>query len=408
MNRVLGIVAEYNPFHNGHKFHLEQSKKEANADYTIAVIGGNFTQRGDASLVNKWAKAEMALQAGIDLVLELPVVYATSSAENFAEGAIRLLENLKIVDSVSFGSEIGELEILDSIADVLNKEPKEFSAILQKELKNGDSFPKARENAIIKYFKNSDNYSAILSEPNNILAIEYLKALRKYKSSIDPITIKRENSDPNTNRIKNGFASSSEIRRLIYNKENVKTLIPKTTFNILKTSIKNGELITGIEDFEQAIIYNLRTMTLEQIANIPDVSEGLENKIKKAVNENSYLENIIDEIKSKRYTETRVRRILLHSLLGISKKDVEVSKRTIPYARVLGFNAQGKKMISAISKKNPKLNIIISVKNFVDKSSNKNHLNMLSTDVLATNVYTLAYRENSPANLDFTEKVIKY
>ena len=238
MNKVLGIVAEYNPLHNGHLYHLEQSRREAGCDYTIAVIGGNFTQRGDASLVNKWAKAEMALQAGVDVVLELPTIYATSSAENFAEGAIKLLENLKIVDYVSFGSEIGEIEILDSIADVLNKEPKEFSTLLQKELKNGVSYPKARENALIHYFKNSNNYAELLNQPNNILGIEYLKALKKYKSSITPITIKRENSDPSTTRLKAGFASSSEIRNLIYNKENVKNLIPKTTFNILKESIK--------------------------------------------------------------------------------------------------------------------------------------------------------------------------
>ncbi len=408
MNKVLGIIAEYNPLHNGHMYHLEQSKREAGCDYSVAVIGGNFTQRGDASLINKWAKADMALQAGVDLVLELPTIYATSSAENFADGAIKLLENLKIIDYVSFGSELGELEILDSIADVLYKEPKEFSSLLQKELKNGVSFPKARENAIIHYFKNSSNYSEILNHPNNILAIEYLKALKKYKSSITPVTIKRESSDPTTNRIKTGFASSSEIRELILRKENVKTLIPKPTFNVLKNSIKNGELVTGLEDFEQPLIYNLRKMSLEQIANLPDVSEGLENKIKDAANQHSYLENIIEEVKSKRYTETRIKRILLHSLLDITKKDIEMSKRTIPYARVLGFNARGKKMISAISKQNPKLSIIVSVKNFVDQSSNRNHLNMLAKDVLATNIYTLAYRENSPANLDFTEKVIKY
>lgn len=407
MNKVLGIVAEYNPFHNGHKYHLEQSKKISGCDYTVAVIGGNFTQRGDVSLVDKWKKAEMALLSGIDLVLELPVVYTTSSAENFADGAIKLLDSLKIVDTVSFGTETDSLDLLDTIADVLAKEPKEFVSLLQKELKNGESFPKARENALLQYLKGSSQYSSILKTPNNILAIEYLKALKKRKSRINPIIIKREKTDENSIKIKKGFASSSEIRELISEKGNVRNLIPKTTFDLLKGTIRDGELVLGLDTYEQAILYNLRKMSLEEISALPDVSEGLENKIKKSANEYSSIEAVIEDVKTKRYTETRIKRILLHSLLDITQKDIEMSKKALPYARVLAFNAQGKKMISAMSKKNPKLNIIVSVKNFVDKSSNKNLLNMLTKDVFATNIYTLGYQSNGPSNLDFTKKVIK-
>jgi len=407
LNKVLGIVAEYNPFHNGHKYHLEQSKKISGCDYTVAVIGGNFTQRGDVSLVDKWKKAEMALLSGIDLVLELPVVYTTSSAENFADGAIKLLDSLKIVDTVSFGTETDSLDLLDTIADVLAKEPKEFVSLLQKELKNGESFPKARENALLQYLKGSSQYSSILKTPNNILAIEYLKALKKRKSRINPIIIKREKTDENSIKIKKGFASSSEIRELISEKGNVRNLIPKTTFDLLKGTIRDGELVLGLDTYEQAILYNLRKMSLEEISALPDVSEGLENKIKKSANEYSSIEAVIEDVKTKRYTETRIKRILLHSLLDITQKDIEMSKKALPYARVLAFNAQGKKMISAMSKKNPKLNIIVSVKNFVDKSSNKNLLNMLTKDVFATNIYTLGYQSNGPSNLDFTKKVIK-
>ena len=407
MNKVLGIVAEYNPFHNGHKYHLEQSKKISGCDYTIAVIGGNFTQRGDVSLVDKWKKAEMALLSGIDLVLELPVVYTTSSAENFADGAVKLLDSLKIVDTMSFGAETDDLDLLDTIADVLAKEPKEFVSLLQKELKNGESFPKARENALLQYLKGSSQYSSILKTPNNILAIEYLKALKKRKSHIEPMIIKREKTYEDAIKIKKGYASSSEIRELISEKGNVRNLIPKTTFDLLKGTIRDGELVLGLDTYEQEILYNLRKMSLEEIAALPDVSEGLENKIKKSANEYSSLEAVIEDVKTKRYTETRIKRILLHSLLDITQKDIDLSKKTLPYARVLAFNAQGKKMISAISKQNSKLNIIISVKNFVDKSSNKNLLNMLTKDVFATNVYTLGYQSNGPANLDFTKKVIK-
>ena len=219
--------------------------------------------------------------------------------------------------------------------------------------------------------------------------------------------IKREKTDEDAIKIKKGYASSSEIRELISEKGNVRNLIPKTTFDLLKGTIRDGELVLGLDMYEQEILYNLRKMSLEEIAALPDVSEGLENKIKKSANEYSSLEAVIEDVKTKRYTETRIKRILLHSLLDITQKDIDLSKKTLPYARVLAFNAQGKKMISAISKQNSKLNIIISVKNFIDKSSNKNLLNMLTKDVFATNVYTLGYQSNGPANLDFTKKVIK-
>ena len=405
MNRVLGVVAEYNPLHNGHIYHLEQSKKLADCNYSIAVLGGNFTQRGDASIVNKWSKAEMALQAGFDLVLELPTLYATSSAENFADGAIKVLDSLKVVDAISFGSEIGDLDKLDSIAEVLYKEPKEYSTILQRELKEGVSYAKAQENAINTYLKKS--CSKILNSPNNILSIEYLKALKRRKSSMVPVTIKRE-VDNSSAQVKKVLASSTEIRSMIAKKKNVKTLIPKSTFNVLRESIRNGELVLDLNEFEDAILYSLRKMSVEEIAMLPNISEGLENKIKKASNEYNSLENVIEEIKSKRYPETRVKRILIHSLLGITQKDIDMSKRVIPYIRVLGFTARGQKMISAISKKNPKLNIIVSVKHFMEQSSNKNLIKMLSTDILATNIYTLAYSSNGIANLDYTRKPVKF
>ena len=169
MNGILGIISEYNPFHNGHLLHLQDSKKLTHTDFTIAVMSGNFVQRGDTSIVDKWTKAEMALKAGVDLVIELPTLYAISSAENFAEGAIRILNSLGIVDYVSFGSEIGEISPLNDVAQVLYKEPKEFSALISKQLRSGLSYPKARELAIQMYFGSSQKYTEILENPNNIL-----------------------------------------------------------------------------------------------------------------------------------------------------------------------------------------------------------------------------------------------
>ena len=235
---VLGIIAEYNPFHNGHLYHLLKSKEEAKADSVIAVIGGNFTQRGEPSLLDKWCKAEMAIANGADLVIELPVLYSISSAENFADGAIKVLSSLKIVDTISFGTEYEDLNKLNIVANTLFKEPKEYKDFLSKYLKDGKSFPKARELALIKYLQDSE-YSSIISSPNNILGIEYLKALKKYSSKISPINIKRIDSGHLSLDYSSEFASATAIRNLVYSNrlKDVKSYIPPASFTILSEEI---------------------------------------------------------------------------------------------------------------------------------------------------------------------------
>lgn len=191
MDNVLAIIGEYNPFHNGHLYHLNEAKKVSNASYSIAIISGNFVQRGNVSIVDKWTKAKMAILNGIDLVLELPCIYSISSAENFASGAIRTLNSLKIVDTLSFGCELDDISILKEFAQILTDEPEEFKSLLSHELSKGISFPKARENALLMYLNDIRRYANVLSSPNNILAIEYLKALNMTNSSIEPLSIKR-------------------------------------------------------------------------------------------------------------------------------------------------------------------------------------------------------------------------
>ena len=404
---VTGIIAEYNPFHNGHLLHLQDSKKLTHTDFTIAVMSGNFVQRGDTSIVDKWTKAEMALKAGVDLVIELPTLYAISSAENFAEGAIRILNSLGIVDYVSFGSEIGEISPLNDVAQVLYKEPKEFSALISKQLRSGLSYPKARELAIQMYFGSSQKYTEILENPNNILGIEYLKALKKYKSPIRPITLKRKYSDYNSADVKSGIASATAIRTMLQNNKNIHYVVPFETYELLEEKKKNEQIITSLSVFSKEIIYTLRKMTLSEIASLPDVSEGLENKIKSAVNTSNTLEDLISKIKSKRYTQTRIQRILLYALLNISAKDMNMSRKQMPYIRVLGFNKHGKKIISAIANNNPKLQIIVSVKKFMENNTDKHLHTMMSKDIFATNVYTLGYGNGSLANLDYTHKVVE-
>ena len=191
MDNVLAITCEYNPFHNGHLYHLNKAKEKANANYTIAIMSGNFVQRGNTSIVDKWTKAKMAILNGIDLVIELPCIYSISSAENFAMGAIKIINSLKIVDKISFGSETDDVTILQEFADILTDEPAEFRSLLSHELSKGSSFPKARENALLIYLGDIRKYANVLSSPNNILAIEYLKALNKINSAIIPVAVKR-------------------------------------------------------------------------------------------------------------------------------------------------------------------------------------------------------------------------
>ena len=408
MSKVIGIIAEYNPFHNGHLYHLQKSLQMTHSSYSVAVVSGNFTQRGSTSLVDKWAKAEIAIKNGIDLVLELPLLYSISSAENFAEGAIEILDSLKVVDYLSFGSESGDISTLNMIADILYKEPKAYKNILSHELSKGLSFPKARENALLMYLNDIRRFSNVLSSPNNILGIEYLKALKKLKTPITPITIERYNAGYHDTSYNGNVASATAIRNIVKNNgwDILRKVVPENTFSTLLENIKVGHVVPDLSVFEKQIIYNLRKMSIQEIAELPDVSEGLENAIKNAANSCNSVVEFLNIIKSKRYTNTRIQRILLYALLGITKKDMTLSKKAIPYVRVLGFNNKGKYLISEIAKANPKLEIITSVKKYMDTSNNKNSKYMLEKDIWATNVYTIGYEYDSWNNLDYTHKLI--
>ena len=421
MSRVLGIIAEYNPFHNGHLYHLDASKKITGCDYTVAIISGNFTQRGSTSVIDKWSKTKMALQNGVDLVIELPVLYSISSSENFADGAIKILNSLEIIDYLSFGSETPDITVLDLIADILCNEPKDYKKLLTTELDKGLSFPKARENALLDYIKNTntfendkqdfEEYKKALSSPNNILGIEYLKALKKYNSSIKTVCISRFATDYNSSDFSGSIASATAIRELIKNKDfnSIKTVIPENSYSVLMDCINSGHIVPDLNCFEKEIIYTLRKMNIEEISNLPDVSEGLEFSIKKAANSCNTINEFLDIVKSKRYTVTRLQRILLYALLNISKEDMQLSKQVeMPYVRVLGFNDNGKKLISEIATKHPELKIITSVKKFIDTNSNKDLQVLFDKDVLATDVYSLAFENNSLANLDFKNGVITF
>ncbi len=324
-------------------------------------------------------------------------------------GAIKILNSFGYNTFLSFGSECGDVATLNKFAEILLKEPPEYVTMLNHELAKGLSFPKARENALLLYINDIRNSASVLSGSNNILGIEYLKQIIQTGNNITPITIKRIGSEYNSLIASSNIASATAIRDMLLNKQSVKHLMPISSYSILKNELGSGRFVLSLAQFEKEIIYKLRMMSIEQIANLPDVSEGLEYKIKEAANTCNDLENLMFMIKSKRYTLTRINRILLYALLDITKLDYTNSQKVIPYTRVLGVSNNGKNLLSELSR-NKKINVITSVKQFMENSKNNSNMKILKSilqkDILATNIYTLEYKTASNANLDYTQKLI--
>ena len=318
--KICAIIAEYNPFHNGHKYQIDEAKRITNSDSVVAIMSGNFVERGEPACFDKFARAKLAIQNGIDIVFELPTLYATSSSEYFATGAISTLNNLNAINCVSFGVENQDLNLLKRISNILIEEPKAYTQKLKSELNKGLAFPVARSIALKDFLKNQYNPKEIedlLLDSNNILAIEYLKALNQTKSCIEPIPIKRIGTSYNSLEINDNIASSTAIRELFKNKkyELLKAVVPDNVYKNIKQFIDEGYNPMTLNDFEKVILFTLRNMNPYSISQLPDVKEGLENAILKALETSYNIDDLIETIKSKRYTRTRIQRILIHSLL---------------------------------------------------------------------------------------------
>lgn len=400
MGKRIGIIAEYNPFHNGHLYQIQKAKELTGADTVITVMSGNFTQRGDTSLINKFEKAKIALQNEVDMVIELPTIYSISSAENFALGGVKILNEIGNIDYLVFGIEEENLEKLQAIADVLVNEDDEFKRNIKEELDKGNSYPKARE-IVLKKVLSSENVENIMQKPNNILAIEYLKALKTTNSKIKPFAIKRKNTMHNDENINENYASGTYIRKLFIenNFNEIKKVVPKYTYERLLELKNQGTYVSSINDFSDIVIYKIRTMTKEEISQIADVNEGLENSIKLASTTCKTIDEIIDKVSTKRYTKTRISRILTYILLDITKSEMEQSKNANQYIRVLGINKKCEGILKTIN--NNKL--ITSLKKF-EENNRENQL--LNIDKKATEIYTIKYPKSVQAKLDYTSKFI--
>jgi predicted nucleotidyltransferase len=402
---VLGIIAEYNPFHEGHKYHLQKSKELSGCDYTIAVMSGNFLQRGQPALYDKWLRAEIAVKNGIDLVIEIPTAFACNNSDYFSKGGISILEKLGCVKTISFGSENGNIEELRKVAGILASQSPEFNAEFKRNNKLGYSYPRSRMEAL-KYIVGEEN-SKVVNSPNNNLAIEYLRQIIELKSNLIPITIKRMGSDYNDIEFTGNIASATAIRDKLastdYNVESVKSVIPKETYDTIKKNDKISKV--NIENFYQMISYKIISSKLEEIMNIFSVSEGLENRIVESAMKASNMEELIASIKSKRFTQTRIQRTLMHLLLGLTKEKMsEYSYEGAIYARVLGLNSKGSEILKYIKKKEcSKLPIITNINKELHRYPNITKI--LEYDIMASNIYNLGAGNDLIKNSDYKKKL---
>lgn len=392
--KVLGIIAEYNPMHTGHIYHISKAKEITGCDTVIVIMSGSFTQQGNIAIINKFERAKQAIQNGVDLVIEIPSAFASSDAGNFAYKSVSILNDLN-VDAICFGAETDNIERLKLISETLIYKDKEIWNEIKNELKKGISFAKARNNSLNK-FLNEDDINIILS-PNNILALEYLKTLKVLNSNIIPFAIHRE-SNFNSHILENCYTSSTSIRKALENKCNLNDIQKYIPENVSKY-LKNNKIIFN-NDFFEILKYKIISMNKNDLKEINGVSEGIENKLKKEICNSYSYDEFLFKIKSKRYELSRIKRILVNILLNISKDDFNLLKENNSnYAHILAFNHDKKDLLSHISNTS-NIPVISSLNNKTLSYLNKYQKLSLDTDIYASNIYSMLI--NQKINKDYT------
>lgn len=385
--RANAIICEYNPFHNGHKYQID-CVKQLSDNPVVAIMSGNFTQRGDVAIKDKFSRAEYALQNGVDLVAELPTVYATANAEIFAKAGVGIADALGCVEKLCFSTESGNDKYLPMICDAFFDNG--FNNSVKELMSTGTYYPKAVEMALEKHY--SKPVADIVKEPNNVLGIEYLKALRN--TDISPMIITRTAVGHNDSKCVNNITNAGNIRKMVINRQQ--------NFGSYLPSEFDFSNFGCIDKLDKILLYKLRSMSEEDFLKLPDVNEGLENRFVQAVKEFNSISEILDAVKTKRYTMARLRRIVIHALLGVTKED---EKQPVPYIRVLGFNEKGQQLLSEIKAKG-KLPLITNVadgyKNLEDKAKR-----IFDIDVFATDIYSLATDTAKNSKEDFTRQIIR-
>lgn len=399
---ITGIITEYNPFHNGHLYHITEAKKATNCDGIVCIMSGNFVQRGGPAIIDKWKRTEMALENGVDLVLELPTFYSVSSAEIFARGAVSILNSLGVVDNLYFGSECGDVDSLYKIAKILTTNNDSFNNMLKNNLKEGISFAKAREKSLIDFSKD-DSIKDVISSSNNILGIEYIKAILLEKSKIKPYTLKREGSNYNETNIESTFSSATSIRKALsdneYSINTLSSVMPEPSYNILKSLKNDGYTFSFDEDLYKFLRYKISTNCVN-FNNLYEASEGLDKKILKEVIDSTSYDDLILRVKSKRYTYTKISRLLTQIFIGFDNYNFD--KNTISqynFGRILGFNSKGREILSSI-KKTSSIPLITKVPKHPNNP-------LLELDILATKAYSILNPNLNPKSDYLKNPIIK-
>lgn len=376
--KVTGLITEYNPFHNGHLYHIQQAKELTGADAIIVVMSGNFVQRGAPAILSKYLRATCALFSGVSAVIELPVCYSSASAEYFAMGAVSLLNKLNCVDAICFGSECGDITVLEEIAEIITEEPDTYRAALKDALKSGLSFPSARQQALKKY-------EAILSLPNNILGIEYLKALKRLDSHIKAYTIPRTGAGYHNRSIEGTIGSASGIRANIDDFQRIQHQLPTNCHSLIQEAYHSCFPVHS-NDFSLLLKAKLLTETSDSLMNYADVSRELASRIINRRNDFINLDQFCKTLKTKEVTYSRISRSLFHILLGITKQDVDRYLRSgfIFYARILGFR-QADASLLGLMKQQSQIPLItrLSQRKDLDFPGRA----MMDTDLYASDLY---------------------
>lgn len=386
--KISAIIAEYNPLHNGHLYQINRTKELTESDGLVALMSGNFVQRGEPAIIDKWTRTKIALANGVDLVLELPVIFSLSSAEFFAQGAVSILHNIGVVNNLCFGSEAGEIDILYGIADILATEPDAFRKYLKDFLAAGINYPDSRSRALLSYMNSTGLFlhrdiKSILNSSNNILGIEYCKSLIKNDSKIKAITIKREGGAYNSLEPDEQFSSATAVRNLIKRNKDAKILkkhIPEESYKITRTLFENSYKFAFSEGMFPFIKHKCFS-SKSAIDRLPDASEGLHNRIYDAIVSSTDYDSIIAIAKTKRYTYTRISRILSQYFIGFDEFNTEVLRISLPsYVRVLGFTDTGKEILKRM-KSESSLNIYTKLPSPSTE--------MLELDLQSTKMYSL-------------------
>lgn len=416
--KITGIIAEYNPFHNGHLYQIEQVKKNG-ADYIVIVMSGNFLQRGTPAILDKWTRTRMALSCGADLVIELPSVFATASAQYFARGGVSILDKLGCVETISFGCESDDIDMIQSLSSFLSEESYDYKEQLQSYLRQGNSFPKARELALASCL--SCEAATFASSPNNILALEYCIALSERNSSMNILPLKREGSGYHEMGLtQNAFASATAIRDILENSfyENAKNrnaitippeleeYIPESVYSIIRNNINS--YVTQ-NDFSSVLHYKLLSEGNTSLAKYADVSEDLSDKICKSLRYFQGYNEFCELLKSKELTYARINRVLTHILLNITQEMYEDVKAYdyAGYARILGFRKESAPLLSAIGKNTT----IPLISKLADASGilSEHDFKYLEHDIFCSHVYEsiVSPRTDSSIINEFQREIIR-